>query len=135
MSATATKEKYFYGVGRRKTSTAKAKYYLGSKEVQVTVNGKKVQEYFPDYYYQTLTVMLHNAGLTTGEVEIFVRGGGQSSQAEAVRLAIAKAMVAQDEGFRPVLRMFNYLTTDNRKVLPKRPGLRKARKREQWSKR
>jgi len=132
----STKEKgtYFYGVGRRKACTARAKIYPG-KEFEIIVDGKKAQEYFPHYYYQVLENMTTNVGFKQGAIHLFVRGGGVMAQAEAARLAIAKALLKIDEGFRPVLRMYDYLTTDIRKVLPKRPGLRKARKREQWSKR
>jgi small subunit ribosomal protein S9 len=126
--------KYFYGVGRRKACTARAKIYPGNG-FKIIVDGKDAQEYFPQFYFQVIDNMLTNVGYRQGEVHLFVRGGGVMAQAEAARLAIAKALLKIDEGFRPVLRMYGYLTTDNRKVLPKRPGLRKARKREQWSKR
>lgn len=126
--------KYFYGVGRRKACTARAKIYPGN-DFTIIVDGKDAKEYFPMYYYQILDNMLTNVGYRQGTIHLFVRGGGTMAQAEASRLAIAKALLKIDEGFRPVLRMYNYLTTDIRKVLPKRPGLRKARKREQWSKR
>ncbi len=130
-----TKEKYFYGVGRRKRSTARAKIYPGKKEVVINVNGKPVREYFADYYARVLDNMLSLAGVKEGVINIFVRGGGVKGQAEAARLAIAKALVVQDDSIKPVLRLHGFLTTDIRKVLAKRPGLRKARKSEQWSKR
>jgi small subunit ribosomal protein S9 len=130
---TATK-KYYYGVGRRKSSTARAKIYPSSS-LEIVINKKTPKEYFSDYYFRILESMLNNTGLKQARIELFISGGGTMGQAEAARLAIAKAMVAQDEGYKPVLRLYNYLSTDIRKVLPKRPGLRKARKREQWSKR
>lgn len=130
----STTTKYHFGVGRRKAATARAKVYTADK-LEIKVNGKNAQEYFSHYYYQVLENMLTNIGLKQSEIHIFVKGGGIMAQAEAARLAISKALVAQDEAHRPILRVFDYLTTDQRKVLPKRPGLRKARKREQWSKR
>lgn len=135
MGSKKSDQKYYYGVGRRKRSTARAKVYPGSGDIKITINGKEGKEYFSDFYFKVIENMMTLSGLTTGEVALFIRGGGTSGQSEAARLAIAKALVAQDEGNRPLLRLNGFLTTDIRKVLPKRPGLRKARKREQWSKR
>lgn len=131
----STKTTYFYGVGRRKASTARAKYYPGKTALSITVNGKKADEYFPSHFYKGMLESVSTAGVSTGKIEIFVKSGGNTGQADAAKLAIAKALIKNDEGFRPVLKMNGLLTTDNRKVLPKRPGLRKARKAEQWSKR
>jgi len=127
--------KYFYGVGRRKRSTARSKYYPVETELSISVNGKPGDEYFPQYFYQTLTTMLSHVAVKSGKFELFIRGGGDTGQSDAARLAMAKSLVKYDDSFRSVLRMYGYMTTDIRKVLPKRPGLRKARKREQWSKR
>jgi small subunit ribosomal protein S9 len=128
------KGSYTYGVGRRKACTARAKIYP-SKEFSVTINGKDYKEYFSSHYSQKLENMITNSGLREGVVELFVIGGGTNGQVEAARLAVANAMVKMDEAFRPILRTYDYLTTDIRKVLSKKGGLRKARKREQWSKR
>lgn len=149
--------KYFYGVGRRKSTTARAKYYpslnqpnltaqedciQGDKDssnkplkILVSINNTNPDKYFPHFYRQTLDVFFQNVGLNSGQVTLYIKGGGFNGQSEAARLAIAKALVSFNPDFRPVLRSFGYLTTDNRKVLSKRPGLRKARKSEQWSKR
>ncbi len=131
----STVTKYYYGVGRRKAATARAKYYPGQNDLEINVNKKNITDYFQEMYKQIILTSLGNIGIRTGKIDIFVIGGGIMGQAEAARLAISKALLVQDEGFRPVLRSFGYLSTDIRKVLPKRPGLRKARKREQWSKR
>jgi small subunit ribosomal protein S9 len=133
--ATSASEKYFYGVGRRKRSTARAKYYPGTKTLAITVNGKELTEYFQDYYAKVISNACQQIGVTAGNIALFVRGGGITGQAEAARLAISKALLKNDEGFRPLLRMHGLLTTDIRKVLPKRAGFRKNRKKEQWSKR
>jgi small subunit ribosomal protein S9 len=130
-----SQSKYFYGVGRRKASTARAKYYPGDTELEVMVNKKSINQYFQDLYRQIISEAINTIGIRTGRIEFFINGGGIKGQAEAGRLALAKALLVQDEGFRPILRIHKYLTTDNRKVQSKRPGLRKARKREQWSKR
>lgn len=126
--------KYYYGLGRRKRSSVRAKYY-DSDTLEVTVNGRDAKEYFTAYYYENLEAMFSNIGLKSGKIALFSNGGGLTGQSEAARLAIAKALLQKDLEIKPLLRQFNYLTTDNRKVLPKRPGLRKARKARQWVKR
>jgi small subunit ribosomal protein S9 len=125
---------YHYGVGRRKACTARAKIYPGNDFVLI-VDGKDAKEYFPEFYFLVLDNMLTNVGYRQGAIHLFARGGGVMAQAEASRLAIAKALLKMDEGFRPVLRLYGYITTDVRKVLAKKAGKRKARKSEQWSKR
>jgi small subunit ribosomal protein S9 len=133
--STNNANRYFYGVGRRKASAARAKFYPVEAELKISINGKEAKNYLPSFYMSTLENFFTNVGVNNGEFQIFVNGGGVNGQTDAVRLAIAKSLVKQDESHRLVLRQFGYLTTDIRKVLPKRPGLRKARKREQWSKR
>jgi small subunit ribosomal protein S9 len=128
-------EKYFYGVGRRKASTARAKYWAIDKVIEISVNGKKLGEYFPEFYAKTIINSLNNIGIITGKFDLFVRGGGFTGQSEAARLAIAKAIIVFNSELKPIIRTYGYVTTDIRKVLPKRSGLRKNRKREQWSKR
>jgi len=127
--------KYFYGVGRRKSSTARAKYYPSEDVLELTVNGKKADEYFSQYFFQTLTIMLSNCSVNSGKFDLFIRGGGSTGQSEAARLAMTKSLVVFDDSFRAIARMHGYMSTDIRKVLSKRPGKRKARKSEQWSKR
>ena len=128
--------KYTYGVGRRKRSIARAKYYAISNEVvEIHVNKKPLADYFDEYYAKTIDIAVKNMGITTGVVHFFINGGGTSGQSEAARLALAKAFLITDPSKKAEIRAMGYITTDTRKVLPKRPGLRKARKREQWSKR
>jgi len=137
--ATSTKEvqniAYIYGLGRRKRSVARSKYYPTEEELTVLVNKKPIKTYFSDFYAETILAALNKMGVSKGRFELFINGGGTSGQAEAGRLAIAKSLLKADEGYRILLRMHGYLTTDIRKVLPKRAGLRKNRKPEQWSKR
>jgi small subunit ribosomal protein S9 len=130
----STKATYHKGVGRRKRSSARAKIYE-NPTLEVSVNKKPMDQYFQGLFLTKLKMAIEQAGITTGKIDVFVRGGGQSGQSDAVKLAIAKATVTKDEGTRPILRLYNLLTTDIRKVLAKRPGKRKARKSEQWSKR
>ncbi len=126
--------KYFYGVGRRKRSSVRAKFF-DADTLSITVNGKDAKEYFSDYFFKKIETLLLNSGIKTAKIDLFANGGGQTGQSDAARLAIAKALLKRDENIRPILRQFGYLTTDNRKVLPKRPGLKKARKARQWVKR
>jgi small subunit ribosomal protein S9 len=129
------KQQYFYGVGRRKASTARAKYYPSTSPLVITVNKRKLEDYFEAHFLKVITDALENLSIKEGTFNLFINGGGVSGQAGAGQLAIAKALIKFDENLRPRAKQFKYLTTDIRKVLPKRPGLRKARKTEQWSKR
>ena len=127
---------YFYGVGRRKTSSARAKYYQGADTLVVHVNKKSINSYFQDFYLQAILTALSQYGITTGKLDFFVNGGGIMGQAEACRLAVTKSLVKMEETtYKPIARLHGYMSTDLRQVLPKKAGFRKARKREQWSKR
>jgi small subunit ribosomal protein S9 len=126
---------YFYGVGRRKCSVARAKYYKEGAELVIMVNKTPIKTYFQDFYLQAILIAATKLGISTGKLDFFVKGGGIMGQAEACRLALAKSLVKMDEGYRPVARLNGYITTDIRQVLPKKAGKRKARKSEQWSKR
>lgn len=133
------KEKYFYAVGRRKTSVARVRLYSQKslKENEVVINGKTIQEYVT---VSDLKEALLNPFILTGQnkgfrVTIVVRGGGIRGQAEAIRLGIARALVLFDENFHPVLKSAKLLTRDSREVERKKPGLKKARKAPQWAKR
>ncbi len=130
----STETTYHKGVGRRKRSTARAKIFA-QPTLEILVNGKPMEQYFQGLFLNKLKMAVEQTGISSGKIQIFVKGGGQSGQSDAVKLAIAKALVKKDEGTRPILRMYNLLTTDIRKVLAKRAGKRKARKSEQWSKR
>lgn len=135
----AKKEKYSYGVGRRKTAVATAKVFDSgsSAEGLISVNGKKMAAYFPASAYQnTVLAPLKMAGLS-GKMEIIskVKGGGIKGQAEALRLAISRALVEYDSGLKKTLKSAGYLTRDARMVERKKPGLKKARRAPQWAKR
>ena len=133
--------KYYYGVGRRKTAVAQVRIYCDIKDsvddTGLIVNGKKYTEYFQtdlqkDLFLEPLKV----AGLTDKcAISVLVRCGGIASQADAAKLGIARALVKYDETFRPVLKANGLLTRDARKVERKKPGLKKARRSPQWSKR
>lgn len=133
------KEKYFYAVGRRKTSVARVRLFSQKnlKENEVVVNGKTVQEYVtvPEFR-QVLFTPFELTGQNKGfRATVIVRGGGVRGQVEAIRLGVARALALFDENFRPVLKSAKLLTRDARKVERKKPGLKKARRAPQWAKR
>ena len=122
-------------VGRRKTSVARATMRPGSGKL--TVNGRDFDEYFPRFFHRARALEAFEATETTGQFDIHFRvnGGGVSGQADAIRMALARALVTHDEEFRTPLRARGLLTRDARKVERKKPGRPKARKRFQFSKR
>ena len=133
----ATKTTYVEGLGRRKTATARVRLTPASA-TEITVNGKPVNEYFGNLSHQTdiLSVLgTADAGIENYTITAKVVGGGISSQAESIRLGIARALVKEKTDRRGVLKAAGYLKRDPRSVERKKPGLRKARKRAAWSKR
>lgn len=129
-------DRYVAAVGRRKTAVATAKLTVGGKGIVVTVNGREFKKYFPLAKLQK-TVVAPLASASMKDVAIFVRaeGGGIRAQAEAVRLAIARSLVTIDPANRPRLKTLGFLKRDPRMVERKKPGLRKARRPQQWRKR
>ena len=122
-------------VGRRKTSTARVFLQKGSGEI--TVNKKKLEVYFGREVAQMVVKQpLVSTELTQGvDIKATVSGGGSFGQAGAIRLGIARALIEYDETLKPILKKEGFLTRDSRKVERKKVGLRKARKRPQYSKR
>ena len=122
-------------IGRRKTSVARI-YMKGGKGL-IKVNGKELVDYFPSEILQTIVkqplVKLEQDGLF--DISINVVGGGSTGQAEAIRLAIARALTEVDVAFRGQLKSEGFLTRDPRMVERKKPGRRKARRKFQFSKR
>lgn len=122
--------------GRRKTSVARI--YMTPGSGQITVNKKEVDVFFPtltlQYKVKQPLELCQVAG--TYDIKAVLSGGGTTGQAEALRLAIAKALLKVDEEqYRPLLRKEGMLTRDNRMVERKKPGQKKARKKFQFSKR
>ncbi len=122
-------------VGRRKTSVARILLREGSGEW--TINGRPMAEYFPRKTHQMRVEEPLQVTELGGrfDVQVRVNGGGLTGQADAIRLGLARALVAFDEEQRPNLRSRGLLTRDPRKVERKKPGRPKARKRFQFSKR
>ena len=121
--------------GRRKTAVARI--YLQDGSGTITVNGKDYKEYFPTLPLQYIVTQSTEVSESTGkfDVTVNVAGGGVKGQAEAVRLAIAKAIVELDPEKKPSLRAKGIMTRDDRMVERKKPGRKKARKKFQFSKR
>lgn len=133
---TADKREYIYAKGGRKTSTAQARLYLNAKGV-FTVNDRPYNEYFPTEDLQRifLSPLKVASREKTVDLSMKVHGGGVHSQAEACRHGIARALVKVDEELRGTLKAEGFLMRDPRVKERKKPGLRRARRSPQWSKR
>ena len=121
--------------GRRKNAVARI--YLSEGKGNMTVNKREYDEYFPTKVLQYKINQPFAITETTGkyDVKVNVDGGGQTGQAEAVRLAISKALVSINEEWKPDLKAQGLMIRDPRMVERKRPGQPKARKKFQFSKR
>jgi small subunit ribosomal protein S9 len=125
----------FYATGRRKTSSARV--YLTKGKGNISVNDRSLEDYFGREVAQMLVKQpLRLLDLDEKvDLKIMVKGGGSFGQAGAIRHGISRALLEFDEELRPQLKQAGFLTRDPRKVERKKPGLKKARKREQYSKR
>ena len=136
-------DKIYRGTGHRKTSIAKV--ILGPGKGKITVNGKDVYDYMP---YKTLVIDLKQPLELTNtadifDIEVVVKGGGFSGQTGAIRHGITKALLEYDSNtpiesensFRRLLKKAGFITRDSRIKERKKPGLKKARKAPQFSKR
>ena len=124
-----------YATGRRKTSSARI--YLSSGKGNIKVNDRDLDVYFGRKVAQMLVMQpLEMTELTEKvDINIKVKGGGSFGQAGAIRHGISRALISYDEELRPQLKSAGLLTRDPRKVERKKPGLVKARKSKQFSKR
>ncbi|MBQ9155316.1 MAG: 30S ribosomal protein S9 [Eubacterium sp.] len=125
----------YYGTGRRKSSVARV--YLVPGTGKVTINKKDMDDYFG---YDTLKVIARQPLELTSTTDKFdvlvnVKGGGYTGQAGAIRHGIARALCEADADLRPALKKAGYLTRDPRMKERKKPGLKKARRAPQFSKR
>lgn len=128
--------KYFYGLGRRKSATARARLYKGKGAI--TINDKPAAEYLADN--KTLLAEVTDPLALVGkqkdfDITVKVSGGGHSGQVDAIKLAISKALTTAFSDLRPTLKKAELLKRDPREKERKKYGLRSARKREQFSKR
>lgn len=131
----AEKQAYFYGTGRRKTSVARVRLMPGSGTI--VVNGTPYEEMFVRYEHRRHIIQPFLATDNVGKfnVVIKVEGGGISGQDGAIAHGIARALVQVDEKYKPMLRQFGLLTRDSRVKERKKPGLKRARKAPQYTKR
>jgi len=128
--------RYYYGLGRRKTAVAQVRLYKGKGNI--IINERKDEDYFRgfDNFIKKINSPLSLTGNKDKfNISIKVKGGGVSSQADAILLGIARALVAMDEGLKTTLRKAGFLTRDPRMKERKKPGLKRARKAPQFSKR
>tara|TARA_B110000003_G_scaffold39608_1_gene36399 strand:+ start:6920 stop:7306 length:387 start_codon:yes stop_codon:yes gene_type:complete len=126
---------YISTVGRRKTSVARL--YMKPGKGLFTVNGKDLDKYFSSELLRLIVeqpLMLVDA-LKSFDFKVNIHGGGMKGQAEALRLAVARALVKNDDEIRSVLKKEGFLTRDPRMVERKKYGRRKARRAFQWVKR
>ena len=128
--------KYFYGLGRRKSATARARLYAGKGNL--TINDQPALEYFDSN--KTMLAEVTDPLALVGkqkayDVTVKVNGGGLAGQVDAIKLAISKALTVAHADLRPVLKKAELLKRDPREKERKKYGLRRARKREQFSKR
>lgn len=133
---THTKDNYIESIGRRKTSSARVRLTPASKQ-SITVNEREFEKYFPVRELQNIvTSPLELSKLSQKyKVTVLAKGGGVASQAEAVRLGIARALLKVDLELRGKLKAEGYLKRDPRAKERRKFGLKKARKAPQWSKR
>ncbi|MDA0630361.1 MAG: 30S ribosomal protein S9 [Proteobacteria bacterium] len=126
---------HYYGTGRRKTSTARV--FLRTGTGNITINGRTIDEYFG----REVARMIVRQPLELTELadkfdaQVTVKGGGSFGQAGAIRHGLTRALMDYDESLRPSLRAEGFVTRDAREVERKKVGLRKARRRPQFSKR
>jgi len=127
---------YYEAVGRRKTATARVRLFPGG-EGSVVINDRPLDVYFDkDVNRALLLGPLQDSGTQSAfNVSVKVHGGGKSGQAGAIQLGIARALLKSDPELRKVLRRGGYLTRDARAKERKKPGLKRARKAPQYTKR
>ncbi len=135
MTKLTTKTDQLRAVGRRKSASARVRLEKGSGKV--TVNGQPLEKYFPYFEWQEFVVAPLKALGKEKDLDISakVNGGGKKGQATAVQLGVSRALVLWNEEFKKTLKALGLLTRDARVKERKKPGLKKARRAPQWSKR
>ena len=128
---------YIPAVGKRKSAVARVRILKQSaKGINIVINGKDFKEYFAYKDWQDLVIKpLKAVGQNDISLSIKAQGGGLRGQIDAIVNGIAKALLKGDEELRTTLRKEGFLTRDSRVKERKKPGLRKARRAPQWSKR
>jgi len=127
--------RYYEGIGRRKTATARVRLYPGSGEI--LINDKSLEDYFPRLRDQRMVLApLETVNMQSAfAISVKVQGGGITGQAGAVAHGVARALLEVNPALRPTLREGGFLTRDPREKERKKPGLKRARKAPQYTKR
>ncbi|MEA2089121.1 MAG: 30S ribosomal protein S9 [Patescibacteria group bacterium] len=130
------KKLYIYAVGRRKSATAQVRIYKKG-EGEITINKKKMRDYFKTTNLQNIIYAPFKLVGQGEKLKIWAKviGGGKVGQAEAIRHGISRALLEINPNFRKPLRKQGFLTRDSRRKERKKPGLKRARRAPQWSKR
>jgi small subunit ribosomal protein S9 len=135
METNPAKGKYIKAIGRRKTASAQVRVYLSGKG-EIVVNGKPVEKYFDADRAAISVQPLKLTGVGKDvDISVLCKGGGVNSQAEAMRHGLARVLILLDPELNGAIRAKGWMTRDSRKVERKKPGLKKARRAPQWSKR
>ncbi len=129
------KQSYFHGTGRRKTATAQVKLMVGNGTI--IIDGKPLEQRFPSLEHQRVITQPFMATESNGKYNAVVKvaGGGVTGQSDAIAHGISRALVRADERYKPILRQNGLLTRDARAKERKKPGLKRARKAPQYTKR
>ena len=129
------KQAYLYGTGRRKTAVARVRLLPG--DGAIIINGDPYEERFPrlEHRQTILQPLLVTESTSKYNVAAKVDGGGTSGQSGAISHGIARALVETNESLKPILRQYGLLTRDSRVKERKKPGLKRARKAPQYTKR
>ena len=129
------KKAYTHGTGRRKTAVAQVKLMAGNGAI--IINGMPYEERFSRLSHRQTILKPLVVTETAGKYDVVVKvnGGGTASQSDAISHGIARALLMEDEKFKPVLRKDSLLTRDSRTKERKKPGLKRARKAPQYTKR
>lgn len=131
------KRTYLFAVGRRKTAVARVRYHHKGQG-EITINAQPYEQYFPTAALQSTAVVpvqYAQGYFKAGSITAKVQGGGIPAQATAVSLGIARVLLKVDPELKSTLRAAGLLTRDSRKKERKKPGLKRARRAPQWSKR
>ncbi len=136
MVETEDQQQYYYGTGKRKTAIARVRLYP-SQVAQFLINDKSLEEFFPWMLWQATVREPFKVTGTEAKFSLVARvqGGGVSSQSEAIRHGISRALVIYDESLKTTLRRHGLLTRDSRIKERKKYGLKRARRAPQYTKR
>lgn len=135
MVATGSRRQYFYSVGKRKTAIARVKLFADG-EGAVHVNGEKLRDYFSGVQAENALAPLALVGKKGDfDLEVLVKGGGKMSQSDAMRHGVSRALLLFDPELRSQLKREGFLRRDARVKERKKPGLKRARRAPQFSKR